>query len=109
MNSCSNYDNLVTKTNKTLEYPIDQESLYDDRIYDKHTSNRRSYEKYTINIVEGFGKMNINRILKWIIIVIILYVILTMLVQLVQPAKIFGVSPASLGFTGETFTKIFRM
>jgi len=112
MSSCSNYNGCVDNSRQTLAYPIDQESLYADRIYDNQTTNRRCYEKKPINIVEGFGKRRINRIIRWIIIIIILYILLTMLMQFMQPGKVFAIELSPVRntprLTGETIKKFFQ-
>ena len=103
--SCTRYDGCADRSRQVLSYPTAPETLYGDRIYDNQTTNRRCYEKHPINIIEGFGKRRINRLIKWVIIIIILYILFTMVWQFVQPAKIFAmdISPVSpIGITGDT-------
>ena len=111
MSSCTDHNSCLGQYGQTLAYPTDPESLYGDRIYDKQTSNRRCYEKSPINIVEGFGRRGINRIIRWVIIIIILYILLTMLIQFMQPKETFtmDLGPTSPGFTGDTIKRILRI
>ena len=109
MSSCTSYDGCVGRTRQTLAYPTDQESLYADRIYDNQAANRRCYEKNPIEIKEGFGKRRINRMIRWIIIIIILYILITMLMQFMRPRKTFTVdfTPMSIRMpTGRTIEEI---
>ncbi len=105
--SCTRHDGCVGHSKKVLSYPIDPQSLYGDRTYDKQTANRRCYEKRPINIIEGFGRRRINRIIKWVIIIIILYILFTMIMQFMQPTEVFAmdISPTSQGFTGDTMRR----
>ncbi|AYV82135.1 MAG: hypothetical protein Homavirus10_4 [Homavirus sp.] len=76
--SCNNYENCSKDERSTLQYPMDNRSLYANRVYDNQTSNRRCYESNPINIIEGFGFSSndmIKNILKLAIIILVLYVI----------------------------------
>ena len=83
MGNCESYDAHVSGTRNTLRHPMDTRSLYRHRIYDNQTANRRSYESHPIEIVEGFGSsdLSLNTLLKWGIILVVIYLIFMMLTK----------------------------
>ena len=109
--NCHKYDGCVNQGRETLTYPTEDKSLYADRIYDNQTTNKRCYEKEPIEIIEGFSKNRLNRIIRWIIIIIILYILVSMLIQFLYPEKVYtivDISPISMPvpkFTGETINE----
>jgi len=54
-NACANYRSCLDKERKDIRYPTDPNSLYGQGIYDNQVALRRCYEKYPIEIVEGFS------------------------------------------------------
>ncbi len=77
MSNCDNYDDCIRTTRRTLKHPIDRNSLYRNRIYDNQTARRRCFELSPINILEGFGGggLTVNNLLKWAIILLIVYLV----------------------------------
>lgn len=86
--SCDNFNSCVNNEHQNMNNPTDTKSLYNDRIYDNHTANNRCYTNNPVNIIEGFGNKNlINCLIKWAIIILIVYVIVTVAMELFQPNK----------------------
>jgi hypothetical protein len=65
----NSFDQCVRDKQDQMAYPIDDESLYAQRLYDYQTANRRCYEKNPINI-EGFGSSR-----DWFSIIILLVLV----------------------------------
>lgn len=83
--NCNNYDKCIENERSTLKYPLDTQSLYGGRAYDNQTANRRCYERNPIEILEGFGcpsRNTIKTILKWTIILLIIYVIYSIIMDI---------------------------
>lgn len=77
MGNCESYDACIQRERKNMRYPVDTQSLYAKRIVDNQTANRRCYQRNPIHIVEGFGNKNVMEILKWIILLVIIYFTVT--------------------------------
>ena len=58
--NCDSYDGCVKQGKNVLRYPVDTKSLYSQRIYDNQTANKKCYQRHPIEIIEGFGNMNLN-------------------------------------------------
>jgi len=94
--SCDKFNTCVNDENQQMNHPTDENSLYNDKIYDDHTANNRCYTNNPVNIVEGFnGKNLINCLIKWIIIILIVYVIITVAMELFQPNKTYRLNIAT--------------
>jgi len=83
--NCSDYDKCITNERQNLRHHKDQKSLYAKRVYDNQTANRRCYEKNPINI-EGFGNINLQMIIKWALILLVIYVIIMLAIDLLMPS-----------------------
>jgi len=73
-NNCQNFDSCRSKEKETLQYPVDEKSLYADKIYDNQTANKRCYQKNPTNILEGFGfgcELSMDKIIKLTIVVLL--------------------------------------
>ena len=96
MDNCGNYDNCIHQTRKTIRHPVDTRSLYRNRVYDNQTANRLCYHDNPVDIMEGFhGNLNFNILLKWAIIIIVIYLIF-MLVTKYNKTDNYGL-PTSIG------------
>lgn len=88
--SCADFNNCTENNINNMSHPIDDKSLYNEKIYDNHNANDRCYTQNPVNIVEGFGNKNlINCLIKWAIIILVVYVIVTVAMELFQPARTF--------------------
>ncbi len=107
--SCQNFDRCGINAAQTLAHPTDKQSLYADRIYDSQTVNNRCYSKHPVNIIEGFGKFNMNKILRWVCIIVILVIIFTFVMDLFKPKEIVSLAVDSVNATegGMTLENIF--
>jgi hypothetical protein len=76
--SCDTFGKCTDRESRNMRYPMDTKSMYADRYYDKQTGGARCYERNPIEIVEGFGAFNFNKVLLWAIIAIIVYLLYTM-------------------------------
>ena len=83
MGNCESYDECINENRETLRHPMDTKSLYKNRVYDNQTANRRCYEANPIDIVEGFGRsdFSLNMLLKWGIIIAIVYLVVMMVTK----------------------------
>lgn len=82
MGNCESYDTCINKERENLKHPIDHKSLYANRIVDNQTANRRCYETNPIEIIEGFGsKQQIMNVLKWVMIAIIVFVVISYVIS----------------------------
>lgn len=71
--NCENYNNCMRTEMKNLEHPIDKNSLYMNRIYDKQTAARRCYQNNPIRIIEGFNNnVTWDKIIKWIVVILLI-------------------------------------
>lgn len=89
-NSCKNYEECVNREMNDMEYPIDDPSLYMDRLYDQQTANRRCYEKNPINIVEGFGMgapFTWDKIFKIIVVILLIIVFISLVKDFIIPKQ----------------------
>lgn len=94
---CKNYDECLNKEMENMKYPIDDPSLYMDRIYDYQTANRRCYEKNPVNI-EGFGlsgPFTWDKIFKIIIVVLIVIVFISIISDIFVPKQQYKLDIAS--------------
>lgn len=87
------FQQCVNKYMKKLEGPVDENSLAGQRLYDKETAVSRCARK----CVEGFGCPNMRKLLKWGIVGVIVYLILSLLVEgekeaIPAPAQVGGVT-----------------
>lgn len=76
--SCSSYDECKKKQNKTLEYPVDVNSLYGQRLYDAQTANTRCYQKNPVTILEGFGRVGFGQLLKLVLVVLVIVLVVSL-------------------------------
>nr|QBK89124.1 MAG: hypothetical protein LCMiAC02_02170 [Mimivirus LCMiAC02] len=106
---CQNFNECGINARQTLAYPTDKRSLYADRIYDNQTVNNRCYSKHPINIIEGFGKFNVNKIIRWVFIFIILCIIFTFVVDFFKPKEVVHLAVDSIRASegGMTLENIF--
>lgn len=72
--SCNSYNNCLKHEMDNMAYPMDNESLYSDRIYDEQTARARCYALGPIEIREGFGA-SWNTIIKLLIVILLIYLI----------------------------------
>ena len=71
--SCDSYENCYKQELHNMEFPTDNESLYADKIYDKQTARNTCYNAHPISIVEGFGSLSWNTIIKVLIVILLIY------------------------------------
>lgn len=105
---CKNYADCMNTEMNNLEYPVDQQSLYADRFYDEQTAKKRCYEKNKPDITEGFGfnNLNIKNIIKWIIIIVIVYYAINFILGLNKEKVGLNINtPAFGGSDSEEFLK----
>nr|QBK88550.1 MAG: hypothetical protein LCMiAC01_02270 [Mimivirus LCMiAC01] len=95
MSACKNFNECLKEYDQILAHPVDKDSLYADEIYDDHVGATRCYVKNPINIIEGFGSRKLNRIIRWFIIAIILFVVASLIVQFFSPKKIISLNMTS--------------
>jgi hypothetical protein len=104
--ACQNYGNCINNEKKNLKYPIENTSLYSNRIVDNQLANRRCYEKNPIEIVEGFNTTNggIVGLLKWIIILVIVYYIVSYAIKYMATEELppLGIRTSSTGGSSDT-------
>jgi len=83
MANCETYDSCIAQNRDQLRHPMDTRSLYRNRIYDNQTANKRCYEGNPINIVEGFGAggLSLNKLLRWGIVILLVYLVVMMFVD----------------------------
>ena len=82
MECCQSYDKCIHNTKKTIRYPVDKRSLYRDRIYDNQTSNKLCYQAHPLEVIEGFnGNIEWMVLLKWALIILVIYYIFTLVTQ----------------------------
>jgi hypothetical protein len=103
--ACANMNDCRTNMLKQLEHPVDEESLYSEKIYDEETANRRCYERNQLaNILEGFGltvpEITVENILRWAILLLVVYLLVTLAMRIFNPPKIVELNvntPSELG------------
>ncbi|MCJ7637360.1 MAG: hypothetical protein MUO21_07705 [Nitrososphaeraceae archaeon] len=72
--ACNNYEDCYKRELNNMEHPMDNESLYADRIYDRQTARDRCYSFNPIQIIEGFGA-SWNTIIKLLIVILLIYLV----------------------------------
>lgn len=84
--NCNKFDRIVKREKEYMKYPMDLNSLYANRIYDNQTAYNRAYALQPIDIVEGFGSTYdlINTIIKWLIILLIIYIFVIFLAKYIK-------------------------
>ncbi len=103
MNNCTSHDNCINRKRNTLRHPMDQRSLYADRIYDDHTAVKRCYESSPFDIIEGFGGLSFNKLLKWAIIILVVYLLIQVVMNQDTEEVSIGV-PELAGGTTDSLT-----
>lgn len=93
--SCSNYDDCRKRENKTLEYPMDVNSLYGQRIYDLQTENQRCYQRNPITILEGFGRSGFGQLLKLVLFVLLIVLVVSLFSDCFKPKEVVEVGVES--------------
>ncbi|ARF09535.1 hypothetical protein Indivirus_1_158 [Indivirus ILV1] len=72
--SCNSYDKCYQEQLNNMAYPIDNESLYADRNYDKQVAHSKCYSLGPISIIEGFGG-SWNMIIQILILILLIYLV----------------------------------
>jgi hypothetical protein len=87
--TCTDFNKCKQEMMDQLEKPINENSLYADRIYDEQTASRRCYEKNPItNILEGFsGGSKWETVSKWSSIFLIVCLIIWCLTAIFAPSE----------------------
>ena len=92
--SYGNFEECMNQEKKKIRYPMDNNSLYHDQIYDNQTAYRRCYEKSHMNTMEGFsGNLTWDKILKVIIVILLILLFITL-------AKDFLMPPSQVNLAG---------
>ena len=107
MGSNQSYDTCIREKREQLKYPTDDKSLYTNRIYDNQTANRLCYEQNPIDIVEGFGPggITLEQILRFAILAIIIYFVVSFLMRPRETVRV-GIDSATIG--GGDTTEFFN-
>ncbi len=53
--TCNNWDKCKKNEMEERAFPVDNESLYKEKIYDNQSANNTCYETNPIKIIENFG------------------------------------------------------
>ena len=93
--ACSGYNGCRKRENKILEYPMDVNSLYADRIYDDQTNNTRCYQRNPITILEGFGRSGFGKLLKLALLVLVVVLVVTLVSDCFKPHETVSVGVES--------------
>jgi len=56
--SCKKFNQCKNKEMKEMALPHNNDSLYNQRIYDNHDANRFCYQNNPVDIIEGFDHKN---------------------------------------------------
>jgi hypothetical protein len=104
MNECKNYEDCIRNEREQLLYPIDRKSLYNHRIYDNQTANRRCYERDPFEIIEGFDDgFSWDSLLKFVVIVLLVVIFCVLAKDLFVTKEILSGgnldSPSIIGLT----------
>lgn len=86
--SCSSYDDCRKRENKTLEYPMDVNSLYSNRFYDLQNENTRCYQRNPVSIVEGFGRAGFGQLLKLVLFVLLIILVVSLFSDCFKPKEV---------------------
>ena len=108
-NPCTSYDTCNEQSNKRMKLG---EGMKHATPYMKATAGQDCYTKSppgSVNFVEGFGSKRINRAIRWIIIIIILYILATLIFKLFKPKEIInlGLSSEAPRLRGDTIKRWF--
>ncbi len=93
--ACDNFDCIIEEKKK-IAHPIDNLSLYEKKLYDAQTANRRCYEKNPINIIEGFSySVTWANAIKVLVIVLLVILFVSLLMDVIYPKEVVkvGVKP----------------
>lgn len=93
--SCNSYDGCRKNENKTLEYPTDVNSLYNQRLYDSQTENQRCYQKNPVTILEGFGRSGFGQLLKLVLFVLLVILVVSLVSNYLKPSEPLNIEVAS--------------
>ncbi len=76
--ACAGYNNCRENEMKKLRFPVDENSLYGQRLYDQQTADSRCYSMHPMNIQikEGFGSWFTWDMLIKVVIAILIVVLL---------------------------------
>lgn len=105
---CAEYNMCIYAQRAELRYPIDEKSLYANRIYDNQTANRRCYERNPINIIEGFGSGSlVNNLIRLAIFIAIVYVVYMVIRRLMMKEVDLGIRTESMRGGGMMSERVF--
>ena len=86
--SCNSYESCINRERENMRYPIDDRSLYMNRIFDNQTANRRCYERDPIEIIEGFGfSLTWESFLKLLVIVLLIILFIVLIKDSIFPKE----------------------
>jgi len=84
--TCNKHTSCKNIEDRNLLYPMDNNSLYSNRIYDNQTADRRCYTKYPIEYIEGFSDN-----LYWfkiLIIVLLIIIFIALIKEFIYPKQL---------------------
>jgi len=105
--ACGPYDNCYKKLTTRME---EGEGMPQSSPYIDATAGAYAYSKNpNVNFIEAFGGKKINRAIRWIIIIIILYILATLIFKLFKPKEVMtlGMSSVAPKLRGDTVAKWF--
>lgn len=78
--ACADYDKCRNFEMNRLQFPTDNNSLYDQKIYDNQTANSRCYSKHPSDIIkEGFSTLfTWENFIKLVIVVLLIILIVSL-------------------------------